>query len=149
MLTKEKETSYLDKGFVHSLNVFFLFVSLSLTHTSVILLSFVLQRKGRVRLCWVLQSSQDKSSASTDKKTRQFSLKTGILHWRKKKKVAQNLLTLSSFFIFFLRSVVLGQTLVWLSRASESLFHRHQKALFTAVIVPARNDAAALNLRLI
>lgn len=30
MLTKEKETSYLDKGFVHSLNVFFLFVSLSL-----------------------------------------------------------------------------------------------------------------------
>lgn len=103
MLTKEKETSYLDKGFVHSLNVFFLFVSLSLTHTSVILLSFVLQRKGRVRLCWVLQSSQDKSSASTDKKTRQFSLKTGILHWKKKKKKLHKTCLLLAVSLFFFK----------------------------------------------
>lgn len=96
-------------------------------------------KKRRVGLCWVLQSSQDKSSASTDRKTRQFSLKTGILHWREKKLHKTCLLLAVSLFV--LRSV-------WLSKASESLSRRHQKALFTAVI-PARNDAAALNLRLI
>lgn len=45
-----------------------------------------------------------------------FSL--SLLHWRKRK-LPKNLLTLSSFFMFLLRSVVLGRMLVWLSRASD------------------------------
>lgn len=94
---------HLDKRFVRSLNVlFFLFLSLSLSHTSVFLPSFVLQRKGEWDCYRYYRAHKiNLELVQTGKRDILFYHKDGnSLLKEKKKKSAQNLLTLSSFFIF-------------------------------------------------
>ncbi len=94
-----------------------LFVSLSHAHVGDFNV-LCTEKKSRIGLCWVLQSSQDKSRTSTDRKMGHHFL--SLLPWRKKT-LHNNQLTLSSFFVFLLRSVVLGRTIIWFSRASDFL----------------------------